>query len=427
MAIPKFLWAGTACVIAASCTSPMQETASLSETYLTTASGNQTAVAGLPYFLPKTVLPIKIAGDFQILPSKAKTEEKDRKPQDYEYVLTVEIMAPRQIADPNGLLLLRYNAEFATDDEFRLGVSSAGLLSNAKSTSDDRSADVVLKLAELAKEAIKLPTAFARTKLIDQAPAVDQTPDERRIACFKLLRKFTIEDALSISDDSATSKLVDLNSRIIAAMQKDPSATPSIAPAGERPLSGFSLSSFSGAMDGGAPKIPTRNNADIGAHGGVQFRLMAPRQASVSLTTSGIAFQPADRSPKSTCTLQGEEIRRDAIPVLAADPARTFVVDTSRAIFVKKRVDLLVTDGVLTGIEVDKPSELLAIVSLPVDLLKAIVSIPAELLTIKVNNAEGEKKLTAAEVELLKLQIDLLKQKQALEDARQPPAQPAAN
>ena len=427
MAIPRFLRAGAVCMIAAGCTTPMQETAGLSSDYLKAASGTKAAITGIPYYLPKTVLPIKISGDFQILPSKAKTEEKDRKPQDYEYVLTVEILAARQVPDPAGLSLLRYNAEFTTDDEFRIGVGASGLLSNVKSTSDDRSGDVVLKLAELAKEAIKAPTALAASKTFGAEPEPDQTPDERRAACFKLLKKFTVEDAFDISNASNAIDVAPLNGKIVEAMKKDMMASPSIVSPHARPLSKVDVGKMPDSAGRGAPVNFGRARPEDGAHGGVRFRIMAPRTVNVSLNITGISFKPANGNKKDICTLQSDEVQRNEIPVLAADPNRTFIVDTSRAMFVKKRVDLLVTDGVLTGIEVDKPSELLAIVSLPVDLLKAIVSIPAELLTIKVNNAESEKKLTAADVELLKLQIDLLKQRQALEDARKPPGQPAPN
>src|SRR5262249_17499160 len=108
----------------------------------------------------------------------------------------------------------------------------------------------------------------------------------------------------------------------------------------------------------------------------------------------------------------------DGSTVMVADPANTFVVDNSRGVFVTKRVDFAVVDGVLTGIEVDKPSEVLAVLQLPVDILKAIASIPGEILSVKVKQLSDEKGLTAAQSELLKAQIELIKQRQALSDAQ---------
>jgi len=103
---------------------------------------------------------------------------------------------------------------------------------------------------------------------------------------------------------------------------------------------------------------------------------------------------------------------------MVADPRRTFVVDNSRTPFVKKKIDLTVTDGVLLGVDVDKPSELLAAISLPVDILKVIASIPGEILSVKVKQLSDQNSLTKAQVEMLTLQIELIKQRQALIDAQ---------
>jgi len=83
---------------------------------------------------------------------------------------------------------------------------------------------------------------------------------------------------------------------------------------------------------------------------------------------------------------------------------------------VKKRVDLLVSDGVLTGIEVDKPSELLAGISIPVEVLKTIASIPGEILSLRVKGMEAEKSLTQNEAEIIKQQVEIIKQRQALSE-----------
>jgi hypothetical protein len=137
---------------------------------------------------------------------------------------------------------------------------------------------------------------------------------------------------------------------------------------------------------------------------------MAPRRLSIAVDTEGLKF--------GNCTLRNVAAYSDGATLMVADPVHTFVADNNRGVFVKKRVDFVVSDGVLTGIEVDKPSELLAIVSLPVDILKAIASIPGEILSVKIKQLSDEKGLTSAQVELLKSQIDLIKQKQALSDAQ---------
>jgi hypothetical protein len=149
------------------------------------------------------------------------------------------------------------------------------------------------------------------------------------------------------------------------------------------------------------------------AYSGVVFRTMAPRRLLIAVDAEGLSFR--------NCTVRNIAAYQNSATVMIADPAHTFVADTSRAILVSKKVDLIVSDGVLTGIEVDKKSELLQIVSLPVDILKAIASIPGEVLSVKVKQLTDENKLTTAQAELLKAQIELIKQKQALSDAQKKP------
>lgn len=72
----------------------------------------------------------------------------------------------------------------------------------------------------------------------------------------------------------------------------------------------------------------------------------------------------------------------------------------------------------LTGVEVDNPSEALAIVSFPLDLLKAIISIPATALAIKVQNYAAEQNLNDSQTKLLQSQISLLQAQAAAQQAR---------
>lgn len=198
-----------------------------------------------------------------------------------------------------------------------------------------------------------------------------------------------------------------LNRSALLAMQKRPSGTQ----AADRPIRTMS---FAGKprfpVPGSVSSTPPHITPGAKAYTGIVFRTMAPRQLYVAVDTEGLQF--------GGCVLRSVAAHAESSTLMVADPIHTFVADNNRGVFVKKRVDFAVTDGVLTGIEVDKPSELLAIVSLPVDILKAIAAIPGEILTVKIKQLSDEKGLTAAQVELLKAQIDLIKQRQALADAQ---------
>jgi hypothetical protein len=462
------------------CSSQMQRSAALSPQYLRANPALKDGRTGLPYFLPDTVVPVTVAGDFVVLPER-KSDAKDWKPQpaDYEYVLTVTVGTPKQVADPDAALMLEYVPEAASDDVFKLGIGANGLLSTVKSTSTDQSAAIILKLAELVKEAAKAGTSL-KILTVTVKPALGD--DERREACYSRLQKMTVTTELNMSDvlrfdaayalvgkaarydpqkkkwtysgvEEADQPLAEQYAKYLWSLQRTPESfslestvlryqnfgDPDGALAGlalghaqqlnrnvwlamqKAPLSFSGTGPVKGIMLGTKARFPVAGSVAADVPGGVEhgnksyagvvFRLMVPRRLSIDIDSNGLAFGGG-------CVLRSVAAYSDGSTTMVADPTRTFVVDNSRGVFVKKRVDLLVTDGVLNGIEVDKPSELLAIISLPVDVLKTIASIPAEILSVKVKQISDERGLTSAQVELLKAQIDLIKQKQALTDAQ---------
>ena len=457
-------------MLSASCSSQMQRSAPLSPQYLAANPLTKESKTGIPYFLPDTVVPVTVSGDFVLLPER-KSDSKDFKPApaDYEYVVTVTIGTAKQVPDPNAALMLEYVPEIASDDNFKLGVGANGLLSNVKSTSTDQSAAIILKLVELAKEAIKAVTMFK---------AVTENDDARREECYRRLQKMTVTTELNLSDilrfeasyaflarvaregptgweyssvDAGERELADqyarylwsvhtqtepfslastanvygmfqssagardiitakqtnlLNRNALLAMQKDPVGSG----AADRPIRELKVDGKPHfPVPGSVATTPPYLTPTAKAYSGIVFRTMAPRRLSIAVDTEGLKF--------GTCTLSNVAAYSDGTTVMVADPASTFVADNSRGVFVKKRVDFVIADGVLTGVEVEKQSELLAIVSLPVDILKAIASIPGEILSVKIKQLSDEKGLTAAQSDVIKAQIDLIKQKQALSDA----------
>lgn len=445
----------------------MQRSAPLSQAYLAANPLQKAPVTGIPYFLPDTVVPVTVSGDFVVLPErKASTQA----PGDYEYVLSVTIGVSKQIADPNAALMLEYVPQAATDDVFSLQVGSNGLLSTVKSTSTDRSGDILLKLVELAKEAVKLPGFF-----VEGTSAAEG--DGRRIACYALLQKMSVSSEVNLSDiiraetavsflstrvraeatgwdyvastdqertlaeqyarylwslqgppemfsltatvnaysgfySGATNQLLtrqiaQLNRAAVSAMKKVPDTSDEGAP-----IENFRLAAKPGyPVAGSVSTTPPLLQPNDTSYKGVVFRTMVPKRLSITASPQSLKFGP-------TCSLRSVSVSQNDATFMVADPTSTFVADTSRAFLVQKKVDLAVTDGVLTGIDVDKKSELLAAVSLPVTILKAIASIPGEILNVKVTQIANEQKLTQAQVDYVKAQIDLIKQNKALLDAQ---------
>jgi hypothetical protein len=397
-----------ASVLCTACsTSQMQRSAPMSPAYLEADPLTKGGVAGMPYYLPNTAVPVTIAGDFVLLP-----ERKENKPQtaaDFEYVVTVTVGAPKQVADPDAALMLEYRPEPASKDEFKLAVGANGLLTSVNSTSKDETGAIILELAELAKQGLKASTGFAKLSS-PVLPSDDE--DERRRLCAKVLRKMSLTTEVNLSDvlRAGTSaglaeQSAALNDRAVRAMQNMALHTPTL------------VQSMTFDTRPRAPLPGTISTEQLyiypkkTGYSGVVFRLMAPQKFGVEMSTSQANFGGG-------CRLSSAAAIVTNMPVMVADPLRTFVVDNSRTAFVSKTIKMTVVDGVLTGLDVDKPSELLAAITVPVEVLKVIASIPAELLTIKVKQISDEKSLSAAQVDMLKLQIELIKQKQALLDAQ---------
>jgi hypothetical protein len=97
-------------------------------------------------------------------------------------------------------------------------------------------------------------------------------------------------------------------------------------------------------------------------------------------------------------------------------PVATLDLRASRGVVTKH--EFAFKDGSLVNFGINRPSEGLAYVSVPADILRAVVSIPAELVQLKVDYSSKETALAKAETEYLKAQIDLLAAQQAAEAAR---------
>jgi len=66
------------------------------------------------------------------------------------------------------------------------------------------------------------------------------------------------------------------------------------------------------------------------------------------------------------------------------------------------------TNGVLTKIDLTRPSEILAFAKIPVELVKAIAGLPMDLINFKVENVTANTNYLQAEINAIKAQQTLL-------------------
>lgn len=150
---------------------------------------------------------------------------------------------------------------------------------------------------------------------------------------------------------------------------------------------------------------------------GIYYRLPIPYR--ISFAPAGRYRQPGGPDGYNTAGeweyLEGGMERT----VLLPNEALCVYAPVSRASFVTSHTLLDFESGMLVKVEVDKPSELLGFVRIPVDAASAILAIPAELLTIRINRTNQISNLDSArsaqmEAEQRRLETQL----QLLEAAR---------
>lgn len=98
--------------------------------------------------------------------------------------------------------------------------------------------------------------------------------------------------------------------------------------------------------------------------------------------------------------------------VYLPNEAPVITLDVSRPGWADQVTSLSFEKGLLTQADLNRPSETLAFVKLPVDLVKAIVGLPMDLIKFRVENIQQNN-------QLLQAQIDELKVKQTLKGVRE--------
>jgi len=139
---------------------------------------------------------------------------------------------------------------------------------------------------------------------------------------------------------------------------------------------------------------------------------IAGMQCPQEVCNGGIKFRPA---LPYVFTLKLSNNIHDQAIITLPNEAPILAVDVKRAAFVEKDTQLTFESGMLTKVDISKPSEALGFIQIPIDIVKAIVGIPSALLDFKIN-------VTQKETSLLEQQAAIIKAQQALIEAKKPPA-----
>jgi hypothetical protein len=312
--------------------------------------------AGVYYALPKGIVPVKLTVD--------RTSAR----------YFVVVGDPIYIPDPNHRYFMRYRALPNYADNISIAVNERGLPQEITATTMDKTTQIILNLAKFfgaVTTQAGSPSSAADLVTLN----IDPTSEREVARTAYLLDGKMREHAAKASSDCKEA--------LKSMSDSDP----------KRPDMQVTCDSFASvaAGDGGHVSIKVRAPQHIVAGKssdctvGLCYRIKEPY-----VVTFGIG-------PYQHATIV--ELPNRAVPI---------ELDITRAFLVTKIQDIKFDgDGFLSDVSVEKPSELLEAAKLPV----AVVTAVADGLTLKADLITEQKNLAQAQLDRIKADADLLKQR----------------
>jgi hypothetical protein len=311
------------------CNDPMLLSKSLNDPMLFNDDGG---LDGLVYYLPKTIVKldftsygkkityITAAKDYKAktatTPEVLEQPEVTQKFEAIEYILLAAV-TPTEIADRDRAYSLQYDPSMRSNDRVCLGVDNKGLLASVEGAADDKTGDIVVAIAKLAGRLMG-PGAFA-------AAANSSITDAET----GKLRDFSLEiDPLNPKHWEQVNSFLDQH----------------YGKAGKR---------YSFGIQGVKDLMPDGTNAGRCPPNSVCYRTRVP-----------VRFVLTDDQGRVNSSYYKEVVSQRV----------TGRVDVSRALMVEKITKLSFTNGVLSGVNIRKPSEGLAVAKLPLTVIDAITT-----------------------------------------------------
>lgn len=286
---------------------------------------------------------------------------------------------PTVLPDPRHVYRLRSRMSAYSDATLIVQTDGKQLLTSVSATAKDQSGAIAAQLAELVKAGARATTAFgvfssARSTAIAKVIEASQSAKVDASGYPEVTLTATLDfGADGVAERTAFAKSLEGPARRYGrGTQVNLQVTPPEA------VTGRNISSS--AQTSG-------NECSIG----VCYRPVLPYRVKLIGTTGGsVAWATS------------------SLIALLPNDAPLLSIDLHSTKFVERTGTLTFASGVLTKVDIAKPSEALAAITLPVTILNTLASIPAELLTLRIS-------LTTQQTELLTKQAALAK---AIADAK---------
>lgn len=315
-------------------------------------SSNAKKNATVYYYLPESIIKIKATAKVAVVYNEDKMLTGSSNIIEEGFVMTTEI-----IADTKDLLSLNYKPNALMADEIKYGVNTKGLLETVNITTEDRTADIISKLADAPKI------------VLGSSAAVTRAPKT-----IVKIKEFTADFAIKASAILSTAQTINWNLIIINELGID-----------EQPKT--LTADFKISTADITEAIPTLTSLING-------------NASTGTEIEGILTRPLKNiSLKIESAIPGVSFPSTLpINVVITDPARIVVIPINRTAFAKRTNKVAIQDGIILSNEISKPSSVEGFITIPINIAKAIVSIPAQLVQFRFDNTKKLDELEQAKL-----------------------------
>lgn len=287
---------------------------------------------------------------------------------------------PTILPDPKYLYRLRSRMSAYSDATLVVQTDGKQLLQSVSATAKDQSGAIAAQLAELIKAGARAATVFGELKMVQRIRAVtmdgiDQPAKADPHAYPEVTLTATLDfGAGGFAERTAFAKSLELPAqRFGRGTQVNLQVTPPEIVASQNASSSTQVGS---------------NDCNIG----VCYRPVLPYRIKLIGTMRGSVTWATS-----------------SVIALLPNDAPLLSIDLHTTKFVERKGTLTFANGVLTKVDIAKPSEALAAVTLPVTVLNTLASIPAELLTLRINLTTQEKSLLEGQAALAKALADAKK------------------
>lgn len=345
------------------------------------------------YYLPTASMTVKAVATVVVTKSADNGELIDAKL--LQLVLDVQTTV---CPDTSKMFTLNYGGDIYSNDELRIKTKENGLLDNISAVVEDRISNIISQVAQAPGKI--LSDQIARREMY-VAPKIEAK--EIIAQTLEFTRTFVISQSDANKKEFFTEWIIPIEGRSNSG-PKEVDAS-------------FKLVN---ADHAGAFDFSVKDN-DVFAFSGVVTRPLKLFNWDVHLvkkqTTGGVDSnkvkeggkenKPAPENANEQEKVKGIKKDYDETPstsfsCLMPDSSLLVKIPVTRAFFVKKTSLPKFSNGILIENYISKPSELEGFVSIPINILKAIVSIPAQLFQFRITRNNQEAALEKSVQDLLK-------------------------